>query len=115
VRIVQTLTLKNNPSLIAEYIDIHKKVWPEIQEGIRSVGITNMEIYINGCTCFMIIDTVDDFDREAAFARLATLPRQAEWEEYVAKFQDVAPGATSGEKWREAEKVFCLNVDSLIC
>jgi L-rhamnose mutarotase len=110
VRIVQTLKLKSNPLLIAEYIDVHMNVWPEIREGIRSVGITNMEIYINGCTCFMIIDTVDDFDREAAFARLATLPRQAEWEEYVAKFQDAVPGSTSGEKWKEAEKVFSLMV-----
>ncbi len=108
MRIIQTLTLKDNPDLISRYIDVHKNVWPEIKEGIRSVGITNMEIYINGCTCFMIIDTVDDFDREKAFAKLATLPRQAEWEEYVARFQEVVPGATSGEKWKEAERVFEL-------
>ena len=108
MRIVQTLRLKDDPVLIAEYIEVHRRVWPEIREGIRAVGITNMEIYINGCTLFMIIDTVEDFDRGKAFTRLATLPRQAEWEEYVSRFQDVLPGSTSGEKWREAVRVFKL-------
>jgi len=108
MRLVQTLTLKDDPALINEYIEIHKQVWPEIIEGIKSVGITNMEIYINGRTLFMIIDTVEDFDRDKAFARLATLPRQKEWEEYVAKFQEVPAGSTSGEKWKTAVKIFSL-------
>jgi L-rhamnose mutarotase len=108
MRIIQTLTLKDDPALIAEYIDTHKRVWPEIMEGIKSVGITNMEIFINGRVLFMIIDTVEGFDREKAFARLATLPRQAEWEEYVSKFQEAAPGSTSGEKWKQAERIFSL-------
>ncbi len=56
----------------------------------------------------MIIDTVEGFDREKAFAKLATLPRQAEWEDYVSKFQEAAPGSSSGEKWKEAERIFNL-------
>ena len=37
-RYCQTLDLKNNPELIAEYREIHsrEKAWPEIREGIRS-------------------------------------------------------------------------------
>jgi len=108
MRLVQTLILKDDPALIKEYIDVHKNVWPEVIEGIKSVGITNMEIYINVRTLFMIIDTIEDFDREEAFARLAILPRQKEWEEYVSKFQEVPVGSTSGEKWKTAEKIFSL-------
>lgn len=108
MRIIQTLKLKDDPRLIAKYREVHNSVWPEVKAGIREVGITNMEIYINGCTLFMIIDTVDDFDRAVAFARLATLPRQAEWEEYVSQFQESDPGASSGEKWELAECVFSL-------
>jgi L-rhamnose mutarotase len=108
MRIIQTLKLKSDPSLIAKYREVHRNVWPEITEGIRSVGITSMEIFINGNTLFMIIDTIDGFNREEAFARLATLPRQSEWEEYVSQFQQAVPGATSGEKWKEAECVFSL-------
>jgi L-rhamnose mutarotase len=108
MRIIQTLNLLADPELISQYREVHRNVWPEIKEGIRSVGITNMEIFINGNTLFMIIDTIDDFNREEAFARLATLPRQAEWEAFVSKFQQAEPGATSGEKWKEAECVFRL-------
>lgn len=108
MRIVQTLKLKNDPALIAEYVEVHANVWPEVMAGIREVGITNMEIFLNGNTLFMIIDTVEPFDREAAFAKLATLPRQSEWEAFVARFQECPENSTSGEKWREAQRVFKL-------
>ena len=49
-RYCQTLNLKENPELIAEYRKRHLKenAWPEILEGIREVGILEMEIYILG-------------------------------------------------------------------
>ncbi len=108
MRIVQTLKLKNEPALIAEYVEVHRNVWTEVKKGIRVVGITDMEIFLNGSTLFMIIDTVEPFDREEAFAKLATLPRQAEWEAFVARFQECPEGSTSGEKWQEAKRIFRL-------
>ena len=49
-----------------------------------------------------------DFDWDEAFARLATLPRQEEWETYMSIFQGARPGATSAEKWRMMERIFHL-------
>jgi L-rhamnose mutarotase len=43
-------------------------------------------------------------------ALLATLPRQAEWEAFVSRFQQSSPGATSAEKWRPLERIFKLPV-----
>jgi L-rhamnose mutarotase len=108
MRIIQTLKLKNDPDLIREYIEVHKNVWPEVIAGIKEVGITDMEIFINESTLFMIIETVEDFNREQAFIKLATLPRQAEWEQFVARFQDCPPDSSSGKKWKEAYCVFKL-------
>jgi L-rhamnose mutarotase len=108
MRIVQTLRLREDPALIAEYVEVHANVWLEVKAGILEVGITNMEIFLYGSTLFMIIDTVEPFDRDAAFAKLATLPRQAEWEAFVARFQECPEGSTSGEKWQEAKRVFNL-------
>ena len=54
----------------------------------------------------MIVDTVDDFDWDRDMARLATLPRQAEWEAYVSQFQGCDPDATSAEKWTLMGKIF---------
>lgn len=109
-RYCQTLDLKENPELIAEYRRLHSQEhsWKEIRDGIREVGILEMEIYILGSRLFMIVDAPVDFDWDTAMAKLATLPRQAEWEETVAKFQKCLPGATSDEKWKMMERMFYL-------
>ncbi|MDR0843707.1 MAG: L-rhamnose mutarotase [Tannerella sp.] len=109
-RYCQTLDLKNDPALIEEYIKRHseKEAWPEIREGIRSVGILEMEIYILENRLFMIVETPLDFDWDEAFARLATLPRQQEWEDYMSIFQDAKANATSAEKWKQMTRMFRL-------
>lgn len=107
-RYCQTLTLVDNEELIAQYVEAHAHVWPEIKAGIREVGILDMQIYIRGNVLFMIVDTVDDFDWEKDNARLATLPRQAEWEEYMSRFQQAKKTATSAEKWQLMERIFKL-------
>ena len=65
-----------------------------------------MQIYRHDRLLFMIMDTVDDFDFERDMARLATLPRQAEWEAYVSQFQGCVAEASSAEKWQLMEKIF---------
>ena len=109
-RYCQMLNLKNDAALIAEYRKRHSegKVWPETLAAIREVGILEMEIYILGTNLFMIVETPLNFDWDKAMAKLATLPCQAEWEEYVAKFQQCAEGATSDEKWQMMERMFYL-------
>ena len=107
-RYCQTLQLKNDPQLIADYIEAHRHVWPEIQAGIKEVGILDMQIYALGNNLFMIMDTTDDFDWKRDNERLAALPRQAEWEAYVAKFQGADPNAPSTEKWKLMERIFKL-------
>jgi len=109
-RYCQTLDLKDNPELIEEYVKRHGKAehWPVIREGIKEVGILEMEIYLLGNCLFMIVETPLDFEWEEAFARLETLPRQAEWEERMSIFQNVQKGATSNEKWQLMERIFNL-------
>lgn len=109
-RYCQTLDLKDDPKLIAQYVEAHSryKQWPEIREGIREVGILEMEIYLLGNRLFMIVDTPLDFDWSSAMKRLATLPRQAEWEDYVAIFQACREGSTSDEKWQLMDRIFYL-------
>ena len=109
-RYVQTMDLKDDPELIAEYKRRHRQeeAWPEIMAGIREVGILDMQIFILGTRLVMIVETPVEFDWECAMARLATLPRQQEWEDYMAIFQQCAEGATSDEKWQMMERMFYL-------
>ena len=107
-RYCQTLTLVDDPEMVEKYCEVHSHVWPEIIEGQHQVGILSMEIYRNGRKLFMIMDTRDDFDFEKDMARLATLPRQAEWEAYVSQFQGCSADARSDEKWQMMERMFYL-------
>lgn len=107
-RYVQTMDLKDDPELIAEYKKRHSREfqWKEIRDGIREVGILEMDIYLLGTRLVMIVETPLDFDWDTAMARLATLPRQQEWEDYMAIFQHCQPGQTSAEKWHMMDRIF---------
>lgn len=109
-RYVQTLDLRNDPDMIREYRKWHSAEhhWKEIREGIKAVGILEMEIYILGTRVVMIVDTPEDFDWQVAMNRLATLPRQAEWEAFVARLQGCRADARSDEKWQMMERMFHL-------
>ena len=109
-RYVQTLDLRDDPDMIKEYRKWHSKEfhWKEIRAGIKAVGILEMEIYILGTRLVMIVDAPDDFDWKAAMDKLATMPRQVEWEAFVAKLQGCNPDARSDEKWQMMEKMFYL-------
>ena len=109
-RYCRTMDLKNDPELIAEYVKRHSQAeaWPEIRAGIREVGILEMEIYILGNRLFMIVETPLDFEWNSAMERLATLPRQQEWEDFMAIFQDCQEGDTANEKWKMMERMFYL-------
>ena len=107
-RYVQIMDITNDPELIEKYCHCHSEevFWPEIAEGQREVGILEMEIYRRDNHLVMIVETTPDFCWDKAMARLATLPRQAEWEAFVANYQGCDPNATSDEKWQMTERMF---------
>ena len=109
-RYVQFLEISDDPELMEQYRKWHSEEhhWKEIRDGIRQVGILEMEIYMLGNKLVMIVDTPADFQWEEAMNRLATLPRQAEWEAFVSKFQGSAADARSDEKWQPMERMFRL-------
>ena len=110
-RYVQFLEISDDPELVAQYRKWHSEEynWKEVREGIREVGILEMEIYILGSRLVMIVDAPADFRWDEAMARLATLPRQAEWEAFVARMQGADPAAPSTSKWQLMDRIFTLN------
>lgn len=102
--------LRLRPGMAQEYRHRHSatQVWPEIVEGIRSVGILEMELWNLGDQAVMILEIPENLDLDKAMERLATLPRQQEWEDYMSIFQVAEPGQSSAEKWQPMERVFHL-------
>ena len=107
-RYCKSLTLKNDPVLIKKYKEVHAagKAWSEITQGMKDVGIIDMEIYILGNQLFMIMDTIADFDHQKAMTELATKPLQSEWEEHVSEFQNSDADATADSKWQLMERIY---------
>lgn len=109
-RFCQTLDLRDNPDLIATYRRLHSRegIWPEILQGIREVGILEMEIYLLGTRLFMIVEMPQELEWDEVMSRLATLPKQAEWEALTAQYQQAEATATSDAKWKMMERIFHL-------
>ena len=102
------LDLKDNPELIRQYEEHHRKVWPEIIASIRDAGIIALEIYRLADRLFMILETEDDFSFEKKARMDADNPKVAEWEELMWRYQQPLPGAAPGEKWILMDKIFDL-------
>jgi L-rhamnose mutarotase len=107
-RYCKILILENDPVLIEKYKNVHAPgaAWPEIAQGMKDVGILDMEIYIHRTQLFMIMDTMADFDHDKAMTELAFKPRQSEWEAYVSQFQKTSAEASANEKWQLMERIF---------
>lgn len=110
-RYCRTMQLREGDSkFIEDYRHAHSEgvIWKEIIDGIRQVGILEMEIYILGTKLFMIVETPVDFNWDEAMERLATLPRQQEWETFMSRFQDCSADASADEKWQMMDRMFYL-------
>ena len=103
-----TLKLRQDPKLVAEYIEYHRTGWPAVHQSIRAAGVLDMQLYELDGSVFMIMDCADDF----SFERKAQMDRDnqtvQEWERLMERFQDVGPDADVSAKWRLMRKIFEL-------
>ncbi|HCX23442.1 MAG: L-fucose mutarotase [Flammeovirgaceae bacterium] len=107
-RFALTLDLKNEPDLIAQYIEHHQNVWPEIIESIKTSGILNMEIYHVATRLFMLMETADSFSFESKAKMDASNPKVQEWETLMDTYQQRLPFAKPDEKWVLMDQIFKL-------
>ena len=104
-RFVWTLSLA--PNRVEEYKRIHGigQAWPEITANMKSVGVKDMEIYLSEAQAFLIMDTQPDFNLEQVGPKWQKLPREEEWQTYVAQFQKTDPDSTIQEKWQDMKNM----------
>jgi L-rhamnose mutarotase len=106
----RTLNLKDDPAIIRRYDEYHRNVWPEVERGLRSIGIESMLIWRLGRRLFMLMETADDFDPERDFARyMESDERIREWQALMETFQEPVAEAKPGEWWADMKLVYELN------
>lgn len=101
-----TLDLKDDPSLIREYEEHHKNIWPEVKRSILDSGIQSMGIYRLGARLFMIMETDEAFSFEKKREADEANPKVREWETLMWKYQQALPQAKPGEKWLLMDNIF---------
>jgi L-rhamnose mutarotase len=107
-RQVLAVDLKDDPQMIAAYVEHHQRVWPEVLRSLREAGIEHMEIVLLGRRLVMIVETRGDF-RAAFDARVASDPKVAQWESLMRSMQEPPPGHEAGEWWAVMQPVFRFN------
>ena len=109
MRYAQTLDLKDDPQTIARYIELHRAVWPEVERGLKAIGIERMLIWRLGRRLFMLMETAEDFDPARDWPRYMEMgARIREWQSLMESFQEPVPGAKPGEWWAEMQPVYAL-------
>jgi L-rhamnose mutarotase len=104
-----TLNLKDRASVIDRYKKYHLAVWPDVIEGLRSIGISKMNIFLVGRRLFMYFEAPDDFDIGSDFPRYMASGRAKEWDDLMRTFQEPVPEAAKGAWWAEMGEVFDLD------
>lgn len=107
-RYALALDLKEDTQLIYEYMEYHRKVWPEILASIIDSGIHHMDIYRFSNRLFMLMETEDNFSFERKAEMDASNPKVREWEQLMWTYQQAIPGCKPGEKWVLMEQIFQL-------
>lgn len=104
------LDLKDSADLIAEYETMHRVIWPEVANYLRTQGVTSMEIYRLGTRLCMLMETDDAIFSAQRFADAeANDPVLTEWQSLMSKFQTPTPWTPPGEKWVDAALIFDLS------
>ena len=100
------LDLKDEPELIASYLNYHspEHFWSEIGEGIKKSGIEIMDIYNVDNRLFMICEMPEDVDIDEAWEKMSSYERQQEWAALMRKFQQALPGHKP--EWIKMNKVY---------
>lgn len=108
-RFCLALDLDDDVALIAEYEQLHRRIWPEIAGHLRDHGVLDMQIWRLGTRLFMVMDTGPEFSTEAMDQASAANPKVQEWEALMWRFQKPTPWTAPGNKWQPMTQIFSLS------
>jgi L-rhamnose mutarotase len=107
-RIAQTIRLR--PERRAEYLELHRSVWPGVEAALRAANIRNYSIFLRGDTLFSYLE-YHGSDLAADLAGIAADPETQRWWELTAPCQEAYPDAGTGGQWSDLTEVWHLGED----
>lgn len=92
---------------MAEYIERHAKVWPDMLQALRETGWSNYSIYIDPSDG-LLIGYLETEDLEAAKAGMASREVNARWQSEMAPFFEELDGVAPDEGFLRLQEIFYL-------
>lgn len=92
---------------MAEYVERHKAVWPEMLQALRETGWTNYSIYLDPIDG-LLIGYLETPDLEAAKAGMAAREINAKWQADMAPFFEALNGQAPDEGFLRLQEIFYL-------
>lgn len=104
------LDLKDDPELITEYEDHHRRIWPSVAIHMREHGVLEMEIFRLGTRLVMRMVTDDErFDATVFAEAQHNNPEIRAWEALMEKSQQPTPFSQPHVKWMPMPPIFRLS------
>jgi L-rhamnose mutarotase len=97
--------LRIRPDRIAEYDEAHKRVWPELLQLLKQVGISRYSIFRHETDLFLYMH-VEDFER--AWSQLDKHPINLRWQQEMKPLFEPLTGLAPGERFPMMREVFFL-------
>ncbi len=104
---VFVVQIKAGEDKLKEYLEYHRAVWPEVEQGFEKAGYRQIRLLRSQHTVVMIIKVPEGADLEAMGKEAeAYNPRCAEWNRLMSGYQEGVPGTAPGQTWTVAEPFY---------
>jgi L-rhamnose mutarotase len=97
--------LRIKADAIEEYEREHQRVWPELLNKLKEVGISEYSIFRRGQDLVLSL-RVDDFDK--AWDELDRDPVNQRWQVFMGRLFEPVPDLQEGERFAMLKEVFYL-------
>ncbi len=98
--------LQVRPERMAEYVERHQAVWPEMQDALRATGWRNYSLFLRDDG--LLIGYVESDDLAASQAAMAETDVNARWQAEMAEFFTGIDGRPPDEGFELLQEVFHL-------
>jgi L-rhamnose mutarotase len=107
------MTLDVKPEGLEEYKQHHRNVWPQVEQALKSAGLSNLSIFVLGTRMFYYAEFQYENDAQSEFKEsmrvYATQPRVQEWEALQHTYQSQLPGSSGDVWWQPMDEIYHLD------
>jgi L-rhamnose mutarotase len=98
--------LQVRPERMAEYVQRHQAVWPDMQDALRATGWRNYSLFLRSDG--LLVGYVESDDLDASRAAMARTEVNARWQAEMAEFFTGIDGRPPDEGFELLPEVFHL-------